>query len=348
VQAPASEDDDTLEDKPCASTSSPSVRQRKHRKGQKKSQNLKQITCKCCSLQFDSSQQLLEHQKVHSVEKQHSCHTCQKQFKYISSLNRHLAVHGKQLTENGGENGVSNGNGETSTTNDDKPFECWTCRERFTLNSQLVTHKRLHKEDKMKYTCSMCDRRFARLQSLHVHERIHSGSKPFTCFECGERFYDSRILKRHMLKHASGGPPRIYSCEECGKSFTLAANLKAHMKRHAGEFSHQCSYCGKCFIESHPYQVHIRQHTGERPFECGHCGKRFTAHHTMKRHELTHDSSRDNKPYKCSECGKQYSCSSSLRVIMKLLDFPGVKCIGVDNGRLWYRLCCYNKSVGVV
>lgn len=84
------------------------------------------------------------------VEKQFKCKSCHKAFKTAGELKVHFRVH----------------TGE-------KPYECITCRMRFTQSSNLNSHiRRLHIGE-TPYKCLTCDKNFADLSNFKRHCRLH-------------------------------------------------------------------------------------------------------------------------------------------------------------------------------
>ncbi|NXU98992.1 ZN345 protein, partial [Cettia cetti] len=49
--------------------------------------------CDQCGQRFQSSSNLLTHQRIHTDERPFRCHICEKGFKYNSALIRHQVIH---------------------------------------------------------------------------------------------------------------------------------------------------------------------------------------------------------------------------------------------------------------
>ncbi|CAH2321104.1 zinc finger 91-like [Pelobates cultripes] len=184
------------------------------------------------------------------------------------------------------------------------PFSSPECEKCFTMNSDLVKHRRVHKVKNL--ACNECGKHFSYRSHLLKHQRIHTGEKPFSCEECGKSFTSKINLITHQRTHTGEKP---FACTFCGKCFTIKTNLFRHQTIHTGEKPFACSECGKCFTSSSRFLAHQTIHTGEKPFSCTECGKRFSDNSYLVRHQRIHTG---EKPFVCSDCGKCFITSSNL------------------------------------
>lgn len=125
-------------------------------------------------------------------------------------------------------------------------------RQIITTGANCISQNGIHK-------CLDCNKYFNKACYLTQHNKsFHSGDKPFKCTQCGKRFPNEELHKKHTEMH------------------TLARK-------------HQCDVCPKLFAHKTDLKRHICIHTGKRPFSCDVCGKGFIRQDHMKKHQDTHN-----------------------------------------------------------
>jgi len=97
------------------------------------------------------------------------------------------------------------------------------CDKAFSVFGTLTTHMRVHSRDKS-YKCSLCDRSFSHLQRHKRH--VHSNRRSSDCPYCGKLFKTNAELQSHVHVHTGSKP---YSCRHCSERFTWRDQLKTHL-----------------------------------------------------------------------------------------------------------------------
>ena len=161
---------------------------------------------------------------------------CPKQFKSISALNRHIRVH-----------------------TGSRPFRCYFCNDRFKEEGSLIKHIKTQHEPQ-RNICIICSEKFIKKSDLNLHMNIHhTGTERLhSCIFCGFKVHDMHQLKRHILVHTGTRP---FTCSKCGDRFNQKANLKRHhMVKHTGLKPFLCHICGKSFGMSGNLKRHLHIH----------------------------------------------------------------------------------------
>ncbi|XP_042372055.1 zinc finger protein 771-like, partial [Plectropomus leopardus] len=183
----------------------------------------------------------------------------------------------------------------------------WTETREYQAGFNFLKNYKFHvadsrsNSDEKPFSCSECGKRYYHKTHLKRHMRTHTGEKPFTCSVCGKKFADSGNLKIHMRTHTGEKP---FCCSECGKRFNHKTHLKRHMSTHTGEKPFSCSVCKKSFSQSGNLHTHMRSHTGEKPFSCSVCKRSFKESGSLQKHMISHTG---EKSFCCSVCNQRFT-----------------------------------------
>lgn len=137
-----------------------------------------------------------------------------------------------------------------------------------------------------RYTCKDCGKEFGRSFHLKRHRIIHTGQKPYKCQPCGKTFHDISHLRAHSFVHSGA---KQFKCDDCGKEFNRKDNLDSHIMTHNTDFHpHSCKVCKRTFRRHSNLVIHARIHNENKPYPCNQCDKTFHIASSLKRHLLTH------------------------------------------------------------
>ncbi|KAM4703027.1 uncharacterized protein WCC33_011597 [Rhinophrynus dorsalis] len=192
----------------------------------------KPFSCHVCRRKFNQRTSLTVHLRTHTGEAPFRCNKCSKSFRQQSNLTHHMKSHQRTEEVDGGEWSEENRAPAFPlmylvSEGDESSNEVW---------SPKVPLIKGDKEEegstscKRPYVCGHCFKRFTHQSNLMVHQRIHTGDRSYRCQECGKHFTRRTSLMVHLRGHTGEMP---YSCQQCGKSFRQQSNLLYHMKSHA-------------------------------------------------------------------------------------------------------------------
>ncbi|XP_053661767.1 zinc finger protein 771-like [Anopheles marshallii] len=163
--------------------------------------------CDLCEKRFYSETLLKSHQVCHRDERPFECSSCAKKFARKRNMMEHFWL----------------------CQSDEKPYPCDDCSARFKTMQHLRLHRRLHTGEKP-YTCSLCPKSFHYINDRKRHELSHVGAKPYHCQTCDASYTRKYALSIHERTHT--GEQLVFGCTDCGKRFSQSALLKRHVARH--------------------------------------------------------------------------------------------------------------------
>ncbi|XP_055678474.1 zinc finger protein 467-like isoform X2 [Lutzomyia longipalpis] len=149
----------------------------------------------CCSKKMKTQNTALMHMARHLQPEAFKCDICG----YLVARPEFLENHKK-----------------THLPEEEKPFGCDQCSQRFCWQPALKMHKLTYhpKDDRKLFPCQQCERIFVRKDALKEHmANIHEQrvQPKVQCTECKKWLANKKYLKRHMAIHAVRYPSIIES-----------------------------------------------------------------------------------------------------------------------------------------
>lgn len=252
--------------------------------------------CELCRKSYTSLTTLRIHQRAHVDNKSFRCEYCAKLFDGEHMLATHLIHHQCQ---------------HTKVKPVCKPVECNLCHKRFSRQSSLSAHNRLHRTPEPNFPCSVCGRSFRWKSNLNAHRQLHEIQK-FICKLCQKIFKSLDRMQQHREMHAN--PEK--QCRYCEKAFSTRYKVNSHIRlKHHNIAPWQCQLCVESFATAITYRSHLYEsHDIAKPFACRRCDRTFLTAHNLNTHMLKH---RKVDRFECDYCGHQFKYKRNLYIHMK-------------------------------
>ena len=214
----------------------------------------KKYKCNLCDIKFQFESTLQKHNlKIHDSDISHKkfCDFCEK---YVCELDRHMSeIHSKEqnFTCHICGNSLSNKQNLRNHvflvhTDNNKKFQCSTCKKWFSSKNRLKFHHSIVHEGK-KVNCKVCGKQFSQNGRLKIHHRnVHQGIKDFSCKYCGKLFSEKQDCINHISRiHEQ---TEKFICDICNKVYFAIKSLKLHHRNiHEKIFSKpNVINCDKC------------------------------------------------------------------------------------------------------
>ena len=120
---------------------------------------------------------------------------------------------------------------------------CGICNRTFVLASSLTRHMYEHEEKRFK--CDICDYSSHFESELETHKIVHRKNPFHKCMHanCSKWFRRKWDLTLHLQKHE--GKEHKCDYDSCTVTTATKKQLKEHQKHHSDDFPYKCKICHK-------------------------------------------------------------------------------------------------------
>ncbi|XP_061175186.1 zinc finger protein 845-like [Saccostrea echinata] len=303
-----------------------------------------QTTCIFCKEQFQSREELQDHENSHVSENgAFLCPHCDYSFLEKSFCKLHiLTIHSPEenLVEEKDVNPLQCrlclkilNTQETYDAHmkihDDESLVCKICNKRFNYPYTLRNHHMLHHSEEYAFKCPHCPQQFKlkRYMTKHINDKHEEASKPKeksdmeTCKICDTPYVSKVELLEHMKEshehiinthRKATDDPEKFGCARCHKVYNTVDDFIIHVSNHRPKKKLVCDFCGNTFNTKSNLNTHVRlKHSTVRPFECNICNKKYALRTLLNQHvRFQHCNER---PVSCNICGKGFRTKSQLQ-----------------------------------
>lgn len=185
---------------------------------------------------------------------------------------------------------------------------CKPCNRKF---HDMAKHwVEFHSGIERPYECFICHRDYKRFEHMKYHMKTHGDERNYICHVCGDTFFLSNELRKHIMNRHQVERPFKCNHEHCKKCFKNQHALNVHMRTHSGVKPFVCKICSEAFSALSSLKIHERKHTGDKPYICKYCDKAFADCSTHRQHERIHTG---EKPYRCHLCERRTAQAGNLK-----------------------------------
>lgn len=237
----------------------------------------------------------------------YTCAKCGKVAKTKQALERHAAYH-----------------------EDERPFSCEVCQQRFKNSDDRGKHyRRLKRDGKFEIACTMCHKHFKSQDLLNKHvemlgcklgkvEKISDDTQSLSqdtikseSFK-SDSFDDASRSNFPVDEDSLPGAGVTCSCKICETEFTGTLSLKRHYRDvHRDTKRQVCIQCGQTLSSKDSLARHFSIfHQTTFPYHCESCGQKFKIKESLCRHvKFVHQ----DGGYMCRECNRVFSQPVNLK-----------------------------------
>ncbi|XP_045183334.2 uncharacterized protein LOC123541792 [Mercenaria mercenaria] len=251
------------------------------------------------------------------------CGKCGKVAKTKQALERHAAYH---------EN--------------DRPFSCEVCLQRFKNSDDRGKHyRRLKRDGKFPVACTVCHKHFKtdEIYKKHIEmlgcnvadvdvERDQNATRPknetseasaitpkeelipsdgitCTCKICETEFVSTTSLKKHYKEAHNDNKRQV--CMQCGQTLSSKDSLARHFSIfHQTSFPYPCDKCDQKFKIKESLCRHVKFVHQDGGYQCPECHRVFSQPVNLRKHLAVHST---QKEFACKSCGREFKWKQALQ-----------------------------------
>ncbi|KAK2718474.1 hypothetical protein QYM36_005711 [Artemia franciscana] len=291
------------------------------------------IKCNICDDYFGSPFELAEHKLKHYKNQgQPQCSSCKAVITNRDDFKRHTNLHVGEMPflciicrQNIGSVPELELHMQFHIQSESKPVSCTHCSSKFSTEQELREHSFSHLLVGKTPECMLCKQSFENVVQLQLHliEHSHVDSASYPCSVCSAVFTQGMSLQRHTIEHDLSSRP--YTCNDCGLKFFFSSELEHHATSHKQKSPREfrCEECYQCFPSLSMLSHHRLIHDNvSSPVKCPECSATFSEGSTMIMHfKNVHEAlakEPESKEFKCEHCGMDFPCLSNLQGHVKL------------------------------
>lgn len=272
--------------------------------------------CNECEKRFTNRRALQIHRVIHTKERNYVCELCGSTHKRPRELKLHMRdMHSEHQTYRCDVcfkcfKQKSHLKMHCFTEHEDTVTDCIVCKQKLMTPFSIYTHCLKHAGYR-EFECEICSRTFKTKKALTDHQKIHSQDrKPYKeCPKCGKAIYSRSHYYEHVNSHDLDSNEIVrFSCSMCESTFQHTSSLKRHMLRHrtGGDLEHPkenpfltmdesllpslcCRKCRRNYTSKSGYYDHIKRCRDGiiSKFACDICPKVYTKRSALNRHIRT-------------------------------------------------------------
>ncbi|KAF9812370.1 hypothetical protein SFRURICE_005481 [Spodoptera frugiperda] len=215
-------------------------------------------------------------------------------------------------------------------------FKCNLCSKVFdTLQKKYSHEKNVHKHAHLVYKCGFCNLKFSNYDVRKKHLiKVHGVQSKIKCQACDKSYDTVNALAIHTRRdHLMERP---HKCMQCDMKFFSSRELSHHMVKHTGVKEFQCAICCKSYGRKKTLAEHMKIHNDDRRFKCEHWVPRNVNAKIEKDCDKEQITKAQSEQLEDSIPNELFKHRSNIRLILQCSNATPIRC----RGGIGYA-CCF-------